>query len=792
TKGTNINQYVTITDTTALNAIKSHISIAGSYEHITRVVNLGGNRYHLYSEGEGAYVPAEGDILVLEEGLPIYQWSGATESWMPSGMGQFEVVEEFKEEHKFVYTNGAWAVYQEPVPTAEIKNLTPGDGFGADTLFGANFFFETKGINIDQYVGIMDPVAAADIKAHILIAGSHDNLTRVVNIGGNRYHLYCEGGYSPLPGDTLILQKGLRIYQYTGTVVNWSAQGDGKFKAVEEFQEDVKFIYTGNAAGPWVVFDESHVATDFTLTKPYEGIAVGEEMQLSWKVEPATAIGTPVFTSSNPEVATVSADGKVVGVSVGEVTITAKLGDVTRTVTVSISAAKDVKGVVATKVPEFFAVKKGSDASAFSPNITSYKLQFVDGTFSPEYTCDPSMVTVGKPDTSKPAETEMKVSLKIKHITGVEYTGEIGVKIYEEIAQKISEVAIVDWFAYATFIELPNTCSNVGNITASPELNTYMENISYTRADGTPVKVGFYQLGENIAILPEFMHDKDGNPALTEENYKADGHYMKGDTITIKAMTPIYYWTGLLTGGKDHIMVEGTGEIIIQGYIETEQIYKFNGDIWARYEKFDDIAVESEEVTCVVGKTMEAGFSRSPATATEGTFTYSSDNEAVVTVNPSGMITGVSEGTAHVTATLTSQEDPTKVKTKTITVHVVDGVVSAKITNATEDNPYKVTLGNDLDPTKLTGVAVYGSGKEEAIDMSGATVEGFNKDELGVQTVVVKVKIGGEEFSVRATIEVVNAANSLGLIIGASAGGAAVVAGAVVAVVLIKKKKKSI
>ena len=43
--------------------------------------------------------------------------------------------------------------------------------------------------------------------------------------------------------------------------------------------------------------------------------------------------------------------------------------------------------------------------------------------------------------------------------------------------------------------------------------------------------------------------------------------------MTVAEKTPVFLWTGELTGGNDHIIVEGTGETIIEGYIEKEVVY---------------------------------------------------------------------------------------------------------------------------------------------------------------------------------------------------------------------------
>ena len=689
-----------------------------------------------------------------------------------------------------------FTVSVEALPDAYLPEERPGFDFGDDTGFDASFFFCTATTPIGQYVSINATTgtdALADIKNHISINGSKDMITRVNNIGGNRYHLYCDNGYTPLPGDVIVLEPGLKIYNYTGTVAAWDPQGDGEFLPVEEFKTEVKFLYTGVGDGRWAIYDESLIPTDFSLNTPSYSLSVSEEMQLTWALTPAGTFGTPKFTSSNEEIATVSSTGKVVGVAEGNVTITAKLSGKEHTLDLTVNPAKDIKGVIPTQIPTFhYSVLKDSDPSEFAPEITHYKLVFIDDTISSEFTCEASKVTVDTETLDTSVVGEIKLPISIEHTDGEEYPGEITVNVYEQYEQSISEVAVVEWFAFSTFLELPNTSTNIGNYNSSEkfhEIKIFDEKISYTRKDGSEVNLlNVWQLGNNLALFPEFLYDENGTPIATLENFNTEGFYEVGDKITVAEKTPVFLWTGELTGGNDHIIVEGTGETIIEGYIEKEVVYRFNGSIWSRYEEFDDVTAASDKVTIKIGQTVSAGFSRVPDTATEGVFTYTSDNPGVVAVNSSGMITGVKEGTANITATLTSEETLGKVKSHTIKVTVIDGVTSIKITNATSESPFKIKVGTDLDLSKLDAVKVYGSGKEEELDLTGATVTGFDKTKTGQQNVVIKITIDGAEFTAKAVIDVTS--GGCGGSIIATSAIVSVLALAGVGLVFFRKRKE--
>lgn len=92
---------------------------------------------------------------------------------------------------------------------------------------------------------------------------------------------------------------------------------------------------------------DSDVVTEITgLTiKPATLIlSPGEGLRLTVATEPANAVVTITWTSSNPEVATVAENGYVTAVDFGEATITAKSGDYSATCAVSVKSAYERLG----------------------------------------------------------------------------------------------------------------------------------------------------------------------------------------------------------------------------------------------------------------------------------------------------------------------------------------------------------------------------------------------------------------------------------------------------------------
>ena len=81
------------------------------------------------------------------------------------------------------------------------------------------------------------------------------------------------------------------------------------------------------------------VATSITITPNPVSLVEGTTVQLNAEVYPADVTDkTVTWSSSNTEVATVDAAGLVTGVSTGKATVTAKCGEVSATVEVTVTA----------------------------------------------------------------------------------------------------------------------------------------------------------------------------------------------------------------------------------------------------------------------------------------------------------------------------------------------------------------------------------------------------------------------------------------------------------------------
>jgi uncharacterized protein YjdB len=87
-----------------------------------------------------------------------------------------------------------------------------------------------------------------------------------------------------------------------------------------------------------IVLDESVDLTSLDLDPATVSLTVGETQQLTATKTPTVATGTPTYTSSDPDKATVSATGLVTAIAEGTATITATLQGKTATSDITVTA----------------------------------------------------------------------------------------------------------------------------------------------------------------------------------------------------------------------------------------------------------------------------------------------------------------------------------------------------------------------------------------------------------------------------------------------------------------------
>lgn len=676
-------------------------------------------------------------------------------------------------------------VVVEDIPVVKIAGDQPGNHFGNGSGWG-QFFFVTELPDIAQYLNLQD-IALNNAIDNILLNGQKA-VKAVKNLGGGRYEIWFNDDIVLKAGDVITLNKGLKIYRYTGTTNgNHDAQGDGKFKAAGLLDKEYKYVFDGTG---WHVYTGE--PTQFEIENVSLLISVGQQEQIKYTVGPEGIYGTPKFVVENPEIVSVTYDGKVTGLKPGTTTVKATIGNIEKVVNITVEAEKDIKGIEFIGTPNYYSILLNSDGKEFKPTIEKARLIYVDDTKSGEFSITTEMYAIGEFSTATEGDIEIPVKITYRN---KEYTSKLNAKVYSLYDQKPSEVAIVDWFNYGVFIQFPNSSTNGVNLTTEAELQQYHDMIHYQRADGSEVKLAtVYELATNIAIFPEFLFDQNDNVIINETNYNSEGFYEKGDLITIDKMTPVYKWTG--NKGAQDAPVPGTGELIIEGYVQETLQYKYNGQIWTTWIEYNDIKLEKTELTLEFGKTTTVPVTRDPVTATQGTFSYKSSNEKVVTVSPNGVIKAVGVGEATIEVTLSDEDYPDKTKKATLKVKVEDAIKEFEITNPA---PFEVAKGTTTEQLTgmLTGQWKFASGKAgDAVDFSGAIIAGYEADKLGEQNITVTLKKDGKSYTTKLAITVIEPTPEgmpgwqIGAIVGGISGGVAIAGGAAAAIIIKKKKNK--
>ena len=546
-------------------------------------------------------------------------------------------------------------------------------------------------------------------------------------------------GYFAMVGDKFTIKKGFTL-------------SDGK--AVEKTMKDYTFIVadasTAQATQLVEYVPATHDVTSFELTND-EGnnlVYIDATKQITYQANEG-ALFTPKFTSANPEIATVDGNGLITGVAAGNTTITVKVGSIERQIDVEVKAAPVMKELK-TKVFYEIVALKGEEAK-IPANFSVVKVYDDNSESTPILLTSENAKFKTPVDTSVvPAVTgKVKATITVT-VDGVEQDFDLFVTVHEVADLEFKEAAIVEWFAFATFVEYPNCTVNKANFTGESaitvgELTDYFDHIAYYR-DGEKINCGTYLLGGgNIALFPDYV--KPGE-TITIENY-GTAMYKKGDIIRLSKGLTVYGHNGIIDANNG-VWTNEAGMLYKDAVLKEDVAYRFNGTGWDLYVPYTDIAADNATIEVSLGtNNVSIGAKRVPDNATTGKFTYAVDKEDVLTVAENGRITAKKVGTAIVTVTL-AEEDGSNVKTLTVTVNVVNKIVKLELESLT------VKAGTEeIDKTAIKGYYVYGDGtKEEAKDLASATVVGYDPSVTGEQTIVLRVMHEGTNYTANLTVNV--------------------------------------
>ena len=551
--------------------------------------------------------------------------------------------------------------------------------------------------------------------------------------------------------------------------------------------------------------------TGFGYGRTNYEVVVGQQVAPQWSLTPANAyIPSVTYSSSDELVATVDADtGVVTGVAKGTATITATpapssgLSAITTTVTViAESDLIEVTGVTINDGAESVTVTAGKTltlSAAVAPAEATGK--------TIKWTSSDS--TVAAVDATSGEVTGVKAGYAVITATvdGTEISDTITVLViattntlsdpiyYHPMEQQNASEA-----GHAQ--PLPVGWSFLGQrVNASSvitEGNRTFYQMKRGNTEGAGISWGYFDdITDYAAVVLKYDLMVDNGdltgwsvhiPAFTNKaGQRAINLSVSDNVLNVgeKTLTPgQWYQVELILVGDDWTLyIDGVkiGEgsfnttiscismgIANQGgnsHVNSNNVTIYGDDVGMNidelsvysYEPATGFAFAKSEYEVVAGKTVGTAWKLEPANAYLPYVTYTSSDEAVATVDASGVVTGVSAGTAIITATPAPSTGLAAV-TATVTVKSAEGAVGVTDVVINETNvSVKVggstTLTATVNPENATVKGVFWTSDNTAVaivDPATGVVTGVS---AGTANIVVVTEDGGKTASVVVTVE---------------------------------------
>jgi uncharacterized protein YjdB len=287
-----------------------------------------------------------------------------------------------------------------------------------------------------------------------------------------------------------------------------------------------------------------------------------------------------------------------------------------------------------------------------------------------------STITVTTADGNKTATTAITVA--VIPVTGVSvspavaslYTGNTQ-QITATVAPANATNKAVSWSSSNTAVATVNTSGLVNAVGAGTA------NITVTTQNGNKTAVATITVNANVTFTVNFYKPTTWGTGIKiywwsalPTGILADGSW-PGATMT-NAGNGWYSYTFTNVTSTNLIFNDGTNQTVNLNRAKTGW---YMNDIWYDANPGTNVAVtgvtlSSTTATLNVGGTQQLTPTIAPATATNKTVSYSSNNTAIATVNASGLITAVASGTAIITVTT---QDGAKTAICAVTVNATTG-----------------------------------------------------------------------------------------------------------------------
>lgn len=534
---------------------------------------------------------------------------------------------------------------------------------------------------------------------------------------------YTYDGNAKTPSVTVIDNEGdsWGTYAYSVTYSNNVNAGTATVTVTGKTDQGLtgtkSTTFTINKATQSATRNDSYASTSDIKLAP------GMTYQFSWSGN----MGSPSYTSSDTSIATVSSTGKVTAVKAGTVNIITKFAE-----TSNYNAR--------TYTDPFIIVSKTSISSIAASGTMSATSFIYDGS------AKKPTITLKNGSTILVQGTDYTVSYSNNTNAGTATMTITGINLYSGTATRtftinradqvlnasmssnalnVGKTATISVPGLKTTASYSSSNSNVATVSSSGIVTAKAVGtaiITVTAASNTNYNGATAQL--SVTVNTTFTSISGGTLAIGTSSYTYDGTEKKpSTTVTVSGKT--------LTAGTDYVVTynnnvnAGTATVTVSGQ------GTYNGTLSKTYT----INKATQNVTGSVSQTsLKVGDTAVVSANAEGAITYSSDKTSVATVNSSGLITAVGEGTATITASAAATTNY-KANTKTFSITVSKNIVSLDNCTAVLDKEDYTYDGNAKTPK----VTVTEGGNKLTKD-TDYTVSYSNNTNAGSATVTITGK----------------------------------------------------
>lgn len=434
-----------------------------------------------------------------------------------------------------------------------------------------------------------------------------------------------------------------------------------------------------------------------TIDQGDQALTVGQSVKLTASVQPGNATDRDVkWSSSNEDIAMVSAGGNVKALSVGEVAITAEAGGVSDLITVK---------VVAKLVPV--------NGVSINPSSTTLKLgetQLLKAEITPSDATNKSVKWASS--NGRVASVEKGV------ITGLK-PGTATITVTTNDGDKTAEcsVTVEDEPLPVVTLDAENIVFNAATL-CGKLLNTPTSN----------TKVGFqYSLSLETILF--------GSQTVEAVSVDAAGKF-SAEISDLKPQTMYYYRTVLKQDGKDYC---GEVKSFTTPYIPVQSVSL-------------DIV---ERTIHTIGETVQLTATVLPEDAHDKGLSWSTDDEDVAKVSETGFVTTVGNGTAIITVTT---NDQSKTASCTVTVsQYVTGITLDKSSIDMLTGETATVCVSEITPTNAVDQTYTWSSSDT--DVVTIDTDGVITAVAAGETTVIATANDGSEVFATCTVKVTLAFN---------------------------------